>query len=107
MPRNPRYAEIAFDFVESVQGLADADAVLAELKAAGDQLGFSFFIMTGLPLPNRPLEPLVIRSAWPTGWFDRYIERDYFRFDPVGHYSRPDVFTLVVNDSPKRSVTSE
>jgi hypothetical protein len=26
---------------------------------------------------------------------------------PVGHYSRPDVFTLVVNDSPKRSVTSE
>jgi Carbon-nitrogen hydrolase len=25
----------------------------------------------------------------------------------VGHYSRPDVFTLVVNDSPKRSVTSE
>jgi nitrilase len=30
-----------------------------------------------------------------------------YKFDPVGHYSRPDVFTLVVNDSPKRSVTSE
>ena len=30
-----------------------------------------------------------------------------YKFDPVGHYSRPDVFTLVVHDEPKRSVTSE
>lgn len=86
MPLDARYAEIAFDFVEAVQDLSNADAVLAKLNGAAEQLGFSFFIMTGLPLPNRPLEPLVIRSAWPTGWFDRYIERDYFRLDPVGRH---------------------
>ena len=28
-------------------------------------------------------------------------------FDPTGHYSRPDVFRLVVDSSRKRPVTRE
>jgi LuxR family quorum sensing-dependent transcriptional regulator len=56
---------------------------MAALKTAAADLGFSSFIVTGLPLPHRPLEPLVMLNAWPEEWFRRYIERDYFRRDPV------------------------
>jgi nitrilase len=33
------------------------------------------------------------------------VRRSRLEFDPVGHYSRPDVFQLTVNESPKLSVT--
>ena len=34
------------------------------------------------------------------------IGRGKFDFDVVGHYSRPDVFQLSVNESPMRAVVS-
>ena len=52
--------------------------------------------------------PLIQEEGILTAEVDAQVARSLrYRFDPVGHYSRPDVFTLVVNDSPKRSVTSE
>jgi nitrilase len=33
------------------------------------------------------------------------IGRGKFDFDVVGHYSRPDVFQLIVNESPQAAVT--
>ncbi len=35
------------------------------------------------------------------------VRRNRLEFDPVGHYARPDVFRLLVDESMKRSVTSE
>jgi LuxR family quorum sensing-dependent transcriptional regulator len=83
MVRNPNYAQIAFDFVDAVAALQDGSSILKALKTAAGQLGFTSFIVTGLPLPNRPLEPLVLLNAWPQEWFRRYIAMDYFRRDPV------------------------
>jgi LuxR family quorum sensing-dependent transcriptional regulator len=83
MVKHPGYADTAFAFVEQVEALRDGPAILEALKAAVGELGFSSFIVTGLPLPNRPLEPLVILNAWPQEWFARYLEKDYFRRDPV------------------------
>jgi nitrilase len=52
--------------------------------------------------------PLVEEEGILTAEVDAEVARAArYKFDPVGHYSRPDVFTLVVNDAPKRSVTSE
>lgn len=31
-------------------------------------------------------------------------DRSFLDFDPVGHYSRPDIFTLTVNESPQHNV---
>jgi nitrilase len=36
----------------------------------------------------------------------REIARARFDFDPVGHYARPDVFRLIVNEAPAGSVES-
>jgi hypothetical protein len=78
------YIERVFDFVERCQDLTSTDAVMEELQSIVAELGFSSFIVTGLPLPNRPLEPLVLLSSWPAGWFERYTTQDYFQIDPVG-----------------------
>jgi nitrilase len=32
-------------------------------------------------------------------------DRSFLDFDPVGHYSRPDLFTLTVNEAPQHTVT--
>jgi nitrilase len=35
------------------------------------------------------------------------VRRNRLEFDPVGHYARPDVFRLIVDESPKRSVSND
>ncbi len=37
----------------------------------------------------------------------RDIARGKYDFDVVGHYARPDVFQLVVNERPLRPVVSD
>jgi nitrilase len=32
------------------------------------------------------------------------LDRGYFDFDSVGHYARPDIFTLSVDESPHQTV---
>ena len=52
--------------------------------------------------------PLVEEEGILTAEVDAQVARSMrYKFDPVGHYSRPDVFTLVVNDAPKPNVTAE
>ena len=83
----PSTPESIFRFVESCDTLTTVDAVMVALRTETERLGISSFIITGLPLPKRPLEPLVLLNAWPQGWFDRYIANDYFRIDPVGQHN--------------------
>jgi LuxR family transcriptional regulator, quorum-sensing system regulator BjaR1 len=87
MAPNTSSFETVFDFVETCEDLTSVDAVLSAVKRVAEPFGFSSFIITGLPLPNRPLEPLVLANSWPAGWSDRYLSQDYFQIDPVGQHA--------------------
>jgi LuxR family quorum sensing-dependent transcriptional regulator len=84
MAPNRGYIEQVFEFVETCESLTSVDAVMSAVRSIVAELGFSSFIVTGLPLANRPLEPLVLLNSWPDGWFERYASQDYFAIDPVG-----------------------
>lgn len=60
------------------------------------------------PLGNVLAGPLFDGPGLLVAEIDRgAIARSRFDFDPVGHYARPDVFRLVVDEAEKRSVTFE
>jgi LuxR family transcriptional regulator, quorum-sensing system regulator BjaR1 len=78
-----RYAATAFDLVDSLHSLSEPAAVMESFGEAVKQFGFHSFLITGLPLPGRNLEPYVLLNGWPDGWFKRYVARNYVQHDPI------------------------
>ncbi len=58
MASNRGYIETVFGFVETCETLSDVEAVMKAISLIVADLGFSSFIVTGLPLLRRPLKPL-------------------------------------------------
>lgn len=77
----------AFEFIDRLKGHSSVEAVLSDIQGEAAVLGFDHFIVTGLPMPNEPLSPLVLMNSWPDGWFERYSEEDYFQHDGVGQWA--------------------
>lgn len=58
------------------------------------------------PLGQVLAGPLWDREGIVTAEIDiRAVTRSLYDFDPVGHYSRPDVFSLIVDERPKAAVS--
>jgi DNA-binding CsgD family transcriptional regulator len=49
---------------ESFRDMTSGSQVIAALEAQFQSLGATHFVATGIPLPGRPIEPLVIRVNW-------------------------------------------
>jgi LuxR family quorum sensing-dependent transcriptional regulator len=91
-----------FEFVETCETLTSVEAVMRAIRPIVADLGFSSFILTGLPLLNRPLEPLVLLDSWPSGWMERYSSQNYFEVDPVGQNVLATAFPFLWGDAPYR-----
>lgn len=76
-------AAFALSSVEKLQRAETLEAVAAQLSTVGGCFGLSHVIIAGIPAPNRSLEPYLMLHSWPEGWYDRYLEHDYFHADPV------------------------
>jgi nitrilase len=82
--------------LETIDELADQPAVLcrggsAIISPLGEYLAGPLFDQAGILLADLDLAAIV---------------RSRFDFDVVGHYARPDVFQLIVNEEPQSSVVS-
>jgi len=50
---------------ESVRGMTDGMQILSFVESRFRSLGATHFLATGLPLPGRSIEPLILRMSWP------------------------------------------
>lgn len=99
-------------FSLAVGGLLSRDDVpddfplAAELSADVDQMPFDGGSAVAAPDGRWIVEPVVGREGLVIADLDlREVDRERFTFDPTGHYSRPDVFSTVV-DRARRSAVS-
>ena len=99
-------------FSLAVGGLLSRDDVpddfpfAAELSADVDQMPFDGGSAVAAPDGRWIVEPVAGREGLVIADLDlRQVDRERFTFDPTGHYSRPDVFSTVV-DRTRRSAVS-
>lgn len=80
--------QVALRFIDAVEHENDSAALVDLFTEFTRNLGFSAYILTGLPAIGSNVEPLIIAANWPTSWIDRYREKEFFLTDPVARWSR-------------------
>jgi LuxR family quorum sensing-dependent transcriptional regulator len=102
MALNRSYIQKVFEFAELCETLTSIEEVMNAINPVVADLAFSSFIVTSLPLLNRPLEPFVLLDSWPDGWFERYCTQNYFKVDPVGQNVLATSSPFLWADAPYR-----
>ncbi len=93
-------AAFAFSRIERLDAADTIDAVVAELSEAGQNFGLGNVIIAGLPAPDKHLEPYMLLHCWPSGWYQRYNERDYLHVDPVVQKLRNTTRPVAWHEAP-------
>lgn len=81
-------ANVMFDFITAMTAANDADAIIHDLSKVSKSFGLDCFAISGIPLPGEKIDRYVLLSAWPEGWFERYVAEDYVHIDPVIYQSK-------------------
>jgi LuxR family quorum sensing-dependent transcriptional regulator len=76
-------ANAMFDFLTDTKGARTKEEILKPLGRAARFFGFDCFAISGIPLPHERIDPYFLLNAWPTEWFERYVEENYVHVDPV------------------------
>jgi LuxR family transcriptional regulator, quorum-sensing system regulator BjaR1 len=91
MTSHDRLEKSAFDFIDQLEGVDTADALLTTLFSGLSAFGFSSFLITGLPAKADVFGQETLLNGWPSVWYERYIERRYYDVDPVAVHARNTV----------------
>lgn len=81
----PAATDLAFEFICRAGNSIDASTIVEDYARTVAALGFSSFIMTGLPNPgeDEDVVDLIHLEHWPKGWHDTYRDGNFFHRDPV------------------------
>jgi len=80
-----------FEFIERVSGAADTNEVYELLAQELGKFGFTNFLITEMPPPSFGLEPHMILNGWSEAWSKRYVDQDFYRFDPMAKHTRETI----------------
>ncbi|MEY9235426.1 LuxR family quorum sensing-dependent transcriptional regulator [Bradyrhizobium japonicum] len=78
----------AFDFIDNVDGLSSASAVMAVVGAALKQLGIDHYIFSFVPTATESLADVQLVNRLPEGWLEAYTEQGFQADDPGFRYSQ-------------------
>ena len=76
-------ANLMFDFVETLEGIASEREAFDQLSKVTNFFGLSSFAVSGIPEPHEKIDPYILMDGWPEEWSHRYLEKGYVRIDPV------------------------
>jgi LuxR family quorum sensing-dependent transcriptional regulator len=87
-----KYGPEVFAFIEDLDRLSDADAVLNAIERVVARFGFELLLFTGLlPSTGQRFDELVLATRWPLEFLQLYVKGDYIRFDPIARLGRQSV----------------
>lgn len=94
------HAKIAFSGVERLEKVTDTQELVKTFQLCLAPFGFNVILITGLPDPPADPTPFFLVNNWPNGWHDRYIEKDYYRDDPVAAFGRVRINPFAWREAP-------
>jgi LuxR family quorum sensing-dependent transcriptional regulator len=81
-------ANVMFDFITAMTTANTADAIIHDLSKVSKGFGLDCFAISGIPSPGEKIDRYVLLSAWPEGWFERYVAENYVHIDPEIYQSK-------------------
>lgn len=80
-----------FDFIERVSVATSANDVYDLLAQELGKFGFTNFLITDMPPPSFGLEGRMILNGWSEAWFERYMQQNFYRVDPMAKHPRETI----------------
>ncbi len=73
----------AFGLIEEMDRIADPHEIVRRMRKVIGSVGLQHIVVGNFPRLNERFEACVLVKHTPGEWFNRYVERGYFTFDPM------------------------
>jgi LuxR family quorum sensing-dependent transcriptional regulator len=94
------YARSAFDLIDELDRVTTTEQVGERLGPALSSLGYSAFLITGVPEPPARIEPHFVLNGWPAGYTEHYERENYYFDDPVAAWCRRSMDPFEWSEAP-------
>jgi len=87
-----------FDFIERINAAKSIHDVYQLLAVELRKFGFTDFLITDMPPPDRGLQGHTILNGWSQAWFERYMQEDFYSADPMARHTHATVEPFFWNE---------
>jgi LuxR family quorum sensing-dependent transcriptional regulator len=94
------YAGSAFDLIDQFDRLSTTEQVKDLLGSALSSLGYSAFLITGVPEPPARVEPYFLLNGWPAAFAEHYARENFYFDDPVAAWCRRSMDPFEWSEAP-------
>ena len=92
----------AFEFIDQIDAMDNADLSIDLFSQKIKNFGFTDYLITHMPPPSFNFEPHIILSGWSNEWFDRYMEKEFYSYDPMASHTRNSIKPFFWDQIPWR-----